>query len=580
MKFHNAKYEQGRIRTPSSPDLPYQHFFTLFMAAQDAILILNDRRRIMMANTQSEKMFGFEPGEMANMEVEGVVPTLFANDGADQGEKYAQEVVQPSLESDFIGVRKDKSAFVAEVGLSELGPSDNHVTMVILRDVTDRIALQSRLLQQATHDALTGLPNRVLFRDRSEQAIADARRNKSQLALLFLDLDHFKNLNDTLGHDRGDMLLQLVAGRLEQSLRANDTVARQGGDEFTILLRDIRNAPDVLKVTNKILASFAKPFSVMGEEIYVSVSIGVALYPFHDTKIGALLKYADIAMYRAKQMGRNNFQFYNAGMNSTVHARVSTETQLRHALSRNELAVHYQAQLNPYSNEITGMEALIRWEHPALGTIQPSTFIPIAEEAGLIVPIGEWVLRTACEQTRRWQENGRPDIRVSVNVSAVQFRQDGFARKVAKILRDTGLKPSSLELEITEGVMMRDIEATIRVLNSLNEMGIHISIDDFGTGYSSLSYLKQFPIKTLKIDKSFVNGISSDESDDAIVKATIALAHSLGIAVVAEGVETAEQNAFLMRHGCDKIQGYYISRPVPAQEFENLLNRTQMTLMT
>ncbi|MHB1619641.1 MAG: EAL domain-containing protein [Sulfuricella sp.] len=451
--------------------------------------------------------------------------------------------------------------------------------IAVKEDVTERKSYESQLEHQANYDTLTELPNRNLSRDRLGQALSYARRHGRDLALMFIDLDHFKNINDSLGHNIGDLLLKQVSARLAGCVREGDTVARQGGDEFVVILSDVAAEEDISVVTRKILTAMAEPFDIDGHELYVSCSIGIALYPRDGEDAETLLKNADAALYRAKDLGRNNAQFFTAEMNVKAMERLMLENGLRHALERNEFVVHYQPQVDLRSGEIIGMEALVRWQHPELGLVSPARFIPVAEESGLIVPLGEWVLRTACAQNKAWQRAGLKPISVAVNLSARQFRQPNLVEVVAGILRETELDPAHLELELTESLVMHNVEVTIATLGRLKAMGIKLSIDDFGTGYSSLSYLKRFPIDMLKIDQSFVRDITTDPSDAAIAKTIISMAHDLQLRVIAEGVETEEQKSFLQQRHCDEMQGYFFSKPVPAVDFEVLLRERRCLQM-
>jgi diguanylate cyclase (GGDEF)-like protein len=440
----------------------------------------------------------------------------------------------------------------------------------LMRTITERT--QANLYSLAHIDALTGLPNRLLFLDRLNQTMVQAHRNERLVAVMLLDLDRFKAINDTLGHTMGDLLLKSVAERLATCVREDDTVARLGGDEFTVLLPEIRYIQDAAAVAQKILDALAQPFFLDGHEVFIGASIGISLYPFDD-ELSALLRNADTAMYVSKQHGGNTYQFYTAEMSTASLRRLSLEGALRRALERGEFVLHYQPQIDLARGEIVGAEALVRWQHPDLGLLGPMEFIPLAEENGLIIPLGEWVLRAACAQNRAWQNAGLPPIRVAVNLSVRQFHQKNLADIVARILGQTGLDAHRLELEITESCLMQNTQTTVTLLTELNRLGVRISIDDFGTGYSSLAYLKRFPIDTLKIDRSFVCDIDTDPNDAAIVKAIIALAQSLEMHVIAEGVETQNQLDFLRTYQCNEIQGYLISRPLPAGDFAALLAR-------
>jgi len=407
--------------------------------------------------------------------------------------------------------------------------------------------------------------------DRLAQAIAQARRNRKKLALLFLDVDRFKNINDSLGHDVGDHLLQTVAQRLLACVRSTDTVSRQGGDEFVILLSEVTHAQDAAVRADKILLELSTPYDVDQHELHVTVSIGIVTYPDDGLDAGTLIKNADFAMYHAKDSGRNNYQFFNQDMNVHAAVRQSLENDLRHAIEREEFVLHYQPKVNLETGAIIGVEALIRWRHLQHGLVPPARFIPIAEDCGLIVPIGRWVLREGCRQARAWQDAGLPPVRITINVSAVELRAKDFVPCVHAIVTEMGLEPQYLELELTETFLMQDSTSTSVVLLALKELGLQIALDDFGTGYSSLSYLKRFPIDTVKIDRSFVRDLTTDADDASIVSAVIGMGKRLHMQVVAEGVETPEQLVFLKEQSCPEGQGYYFSRPMVAEEFAKLL---------
>lgn len=438
------------------------------------------------------------------------------------------------------------------------------------RNITKRKETEERLNYLASFDALTGLPNRTLFHDRLRQAVARARWRKRWVAILFLDLDRFKVINDTLGHAVGDLLLKATAARLIDSIREGDTVARLGGDEFVLIFDDLAQSQDTSKVVQKILEALSEPFHLEERELFITASIGVALWPEDGENPDTLLKNADTAMYRAKEMGRNNYQHYSPALNAKASERLTLENALRHALEREELLLHYQPKIDLATGKIVGMEALVRWKHPEHGLVSPAEFIPLAEETGLIVPIGEWVLRAACAQNKAWQEAGFPPARIAVNLSARQFQRQNLSQTVERVLKEIDLDPRYLELELTESIIMKNAEATITMLSELDAMGVEMTVDDFGTGYSSLSYLKRFPVHTLKIDRSFVRDLSHDPDDAAIVTAIITLAHSLNLKVIAEGVESVEQLEFLRSLKCDEMQGYLFSKPLPAQEATEL----------
>ena len=433
-------------------------------------------------------------------------------------------------------------------------------------EIAERRMADQRVVHMAHHDVLTGLPNRTLLTDRVDQAITRAHRSASKLALLFLDLDRFKNVNDSLGHAVGDQLLQAVSTRLTACLREEDTAARLGGDEFIISLPDVADASEAARVAARILADLAKPFSVCGHQLPAEASIGIALYPDDGDSAQTLMRNADTAMYHAKESGRANYQFFSSQMNERVSRRLSTETSLRRALEHGEFTLHYQPLIELATGRIDGAEALARWPQPDHRLVSPAEFIPVAEDTGLIVPLGEWVLREACGQAQAWQAR-QPGLRIAVNLSARQFRQKNLIGMIEQALCDTGLAPALLELELTEGMLMHHAEDTVRTLARLDEMGVRLAIDDFGTGYSSLSYLKRFPIHTLKIDRSFVQDLSTDPDDAAIVTAIVAMARGLNLNVTAEGVETEAQAAFLRSLSCDLAQGFHFGRPMPAADF-------------
>jgi diguanylate cyclase (GGDEF)-like protein len=445
---------------------------------------------------------------------------------------------------------------------------------VIISNISDYKQAAERVKYLAHHDPLTDLPNRYLFNDRLKQAIAHADREKQFLAVLFLDIDNFKHINDTIGHRAGDQLLQGIATRLMLGIRKTDSisrpstedpehmVARLGGDEFTMLLTDTNNIQDPATVARRILSMLSDPFVIGGQEVFITASVGIAVYPLDGEDIDTLLINADVAMYQAKNNGKNNFQYYSASMKTLSAERFAVESKLRKALDQNEFMLFYQPQIDIYTGKIIGVEALIRWLQPDLVLIKPGEFIPLAEETGLIIPIGEWVLRTACAENKAWQKVGLQPIRMTVNVSSIQFRQNNFVETVSGILRDTGLDPHYLQLELTEGTIMQDSPNTIKKLHSLRAMGIQVAIDDFGTGYSSLNYLKRFPLSTLKIDYSFVKDIGTSPTDQAIINAIVSLAHNFNLKVIAEGVEKKKQLTFLRECGCEGAQGHLICPPV------------------
>ncbi len=440
--------------------------------------------------------------------------------------------------------------------------------------VEERLAHARRVEYMAFHDSLTDLPNRAFFSHLLTQSIRHSRRYGNRIALLFLDLDRFKAVNDSLGHDAGDELLRQVARRLTDTLRESDIVARLGGDEFVVLLSEVTETTQAAKAAEKILSAVGKSFSLAGQELRITVSVGISLFPDDGEDEQTLIKNADVAMYSAKEAGKNNFRFYSKELTTESLERLALETSLRKALERDEFRLFYQAKRDMTTGKISGMEALLRWDHPDLGLIPPMQFIPLAEENGLIVPIGRWVIQTACQQNVDWQMQGFPRLSMAVNLSARQFLEDGLIDDIRHALKASGMAPELLELEITETTIMRDMKKTIKVLHELKRMGVRLAIDDFGTGYSSLSTLKEFPLDTIKIDGSFVRGVDSNAEDRGLTDAVIAVGKSLGLTVVAEGVESQGQADFLRTHLCDQFQGFYINKPMPAEEFAHLLAET------
>jgi diguanylate cyclase (GGDEF)-like protein/PAS domain S-box-containing protein len=453
--------------------------------------------------------------------------------------------------------------------------SGEEKVLAIIRDITEQRQAEERIFFLAYHDTLTHLPNRHLFKDRMSQALAYAQRHQLLVAVLFLDLDNFKRINDTLGHNMGDLLLQGVGGRLVKCVRRSDsvariemeeltpTVARLGGDEFTVLLNGISNIQNAATIAQRILDVLVQPFMLETHEVFITGSIGITVYPYDSEDVDALLKNADTAMYQAKDQGKNNYQFYAESMNAVAFERFTMESQLHQALKHDEFQLHYQPQLDLHSGDMIGVESVIRWLHPERGCVLPEAFIPLAEDTGLILPIGEWVLQNACSEIQELRKAGFPSLSVMVNISSIQLRQKDFTNTVIRATKAHDIDPHFLELELTESILMQNIEETITKLQELKDIGIQLSLDDFGTGYSSLSYLKRIPIDTIKIDRSFINDIGKKTDSAEITKAIIAMAHSLNLKVVAEGVETEQQLAFLIENRCDIAQGFYISPPLP-----------------
>ena len=478
------------------------------------------------------------------------------------------------LASDCVLVRRDGVEFAIEDSSAPIHDRDGQVSgaVIVFHDVSASKSMALKMTHLAQHDFLTGLPNRVLLTERLTQAIRLACRRRKQVALLFLDVDHFKHINDSLGHAVGDQLLESAARRLESCVRATDTVCRQGGDEFVILLAEIEKPHDAAQIAEKLLAALALPHLVDGHELHVTLSIGISVYPDDSVSSDAVLQNADTAMYHAKSCGRNNYQFFKADMNTRAVRRLAVESNLRRAIQRQEFVLFYQPQIAMASGVLTGAEALIRWLDPDLGLISPAQFIPVAEECGLIVPIGRWVMREACRQVKAWLAAGLCAVPVAVNVSAVEFRDKSFLPGVAQILEETGLAAHYLEVELTEGVIMHNAQASASALEALKAMGVKLAIDDFGTGYSSLSYLQRFPIDTLKIDQSFVRDVATDADAAAIVSAVIGMGQGLRLRVIAEGVETQPQADFLLARQCAEGQGYLFNHPLAAADFARLLS--------
>jgi diguanylate cyclase (GGDEF)-like protein/PAS domain S-box-containing protein len=526
--------------------------------------------RMLRVNRKMQEIVGYSEQELLALNRRDLV-------GGDSqgGEELMRRIVDGEIESyarDARYLRKDGQPVWVHVTVSlvRTGAGAPRYFILAAEDISHRKKSADQLVRLANYDVLTGLPNRILLQDRLQQAVSQAHRAGGQFALLFIDLDRFKDVNDSLGHDAGDSMLSEISARLLGQLRESDTVARLGGDEFVVLLRDIGREEEAAVVARKLLEAISAPMTIKGLEFFPSGSIGISMYPKDGESGSALLKNADTAMYQAKAGGKNGFRFYAQEMNQRILARLRLENGLRHALERNEFALHYQPQVNTATGEIVGAEALLRW-FPADGApVPPAEFIPIAEETGLIVPIGAWVLQQACLQCRRWIDAGLAGLRVTVNLSARQFRQD-IVKTVLRVLRDTGCPPASLTLELTESALMEQPEIAARTLRRLKAMGVNLAIDDFGTGYSSLNYLSRFPIHTLKIDRAFVSQVPGNRDDAAIVKAVIALGEAMNLEVVAEGVETAEQMGFLKAQRCDCMQGYYFGKPASAGEIEGLL---------
>jgi len=542
----------------------------------DAVACTDISGNITFLNLVAEKMTGWSWQEAAGRPMAEVFRILDATSRETTPNPMEMAVGQNRtvhLPSNCILIRRDGFEIPIEDSVSPIHDREGQAAgaVIVFRDVSVARAMALQLTHSAHHDFLTGLPNRMLLNDRVGQAIASAPRHMKKIAVLFLDLDGFKHINDSLGHPIGDKLLQSIAKRLVDCGRFSDTVSRQGGDEFVVLLSEVEQSEDAAIMARRMLQAVAEAHSIDQHELHVTTSIGVSVYPDDGLDAETLIKNADTAMYQAKENGRHNYQFFKPAMNVRAVERQFIEESLRRALERQEFALHYQPKIDLRTGEITGAEALIRWTHPIRGPVSPVEFIPVAENCGLILPIGNWVLREACKQARTWVDAGLSLATMAVNISAMEFRDDNFLESVFAILRETGLDPRSLELELTESVLMEHAESAASVLQTLRARGVQVAVDDFGTGYSSLSYLRKFPIDALKIDQSFVRQITTAPDDTTIVTAVISMGRSLKLRVVAEGVETQEELVFLQAHQCDEAQGYYFSRPVLPEQFAKLL---------
>jgi diguanylate cyclase (GGDEF)-like protein/PAS domain S-box-containing protein len=544
----------------------------------DAVMSTDERCNVTYLNVVAEALTGWSRTEAAGRpltEVFKIVDAVTREPVLNPMDLAIRENRTVGLTPNCLLIRRDGVESAIEDSAAPIHDRRGQVTgaVMVFHDVSTARAVSLRMSYLAQHDGLTDLPNRIMFGDRLAQAMILAKRRHERLALLFLDLDHFKHVNDSLGHAIGDRLLRSVAGRLLTCVRSSDTVSRQGGDEFVILLSQVMHAQDAGITADKILLAVGEPHHITDHDIHITASIGIVTYPDDATDAEALLKNSDFAMYQAKDCGRNNYQFFKSDLNVTALERQATERGLRHAIERDELVLHYQPQMNMATGAITGVEALVRWRHPQRGLLQPGEFISVAEEFGLIVPIGRWVLREGCRQGKTWQDSGLPPIRIAINVSAVELRAKNFAEGVRTVLMETGLEPRYLELELTETFLMQDPTSTAVVLEELKDMGVQLALDDFGTGYSSLSYMRRFPIDTLKIDQSFVRNLTTNSDDASVVNAVINMGSSLHMLVVAEGIETSEQAMMLREQNCPEGQGYFFSRPVVAEGISRLLHQ-------
>ncbi len=542
----------------------------------EAVVCTDVSGNITFLNVVAENMTGWSRQEAAGRPMAEVIRIKNARSHENIPNPMMMAVEQDRivhLPSNSILVRRDGFEIPIEDFAAPIYDREGRAAgaVIVFRDVSAARAMARQMTHSAEHDFLTGLPNSSLLNDRISQAIALARRHGNHIAILFLDLDGFKHINDSLGHQIGDKLLQSVATRLADCVRDPDTVSRQGGDEFVVLLSELQQAEDASVTARRMLQVAAEPSSIDHHDLHVTASIGISVYPDDGLDAETLIKNADTAMYQAKENGRQGYQFFMPAMNARAVERQSLEGGLRRALERQEFALHYQPTINLKTGAITGAEALLRWTHPTRGSVPPVQFIPVADACGLILSIGAWVLREACRQAQAWVDAGLPAMTMAVNVSALEFQDENFLKNVFAVLSETGLDPRSLELELTESALMKHAASAASILKALRDRGVQVAIDDFGTGYSSLSYLRKFPLDALKIDRSFVSQISTAGDDTTIVTAVIAMARTLGLRVIAEGAETTEDVAFLRANQCDEAQGYYFSRPVPPQQFAKLL---------
>ena len=552
----------------------------VFENTAEGVLVVDDNAYVMSVNPAFTEITAYTQEEIVGKSLGILYPEC--HQSPIYAEVWANVLGAERWQGEIWGCRSDGELFPQWLTISGVKDENNEISsyVAVFSDITSIKDSQAQLELLAHHDSLTGLPNRVLFNERLHHALQRANRENTGIAVLFIDLDRFKNINDSLGHTAGDQLLERVAKRLRKTVRDEDTVARLGGDEFTILLEDVDSPQAIGAVAQKILETISRQLDLNEHEVHVSGSIGISLYPEDGKDVTTLLKNADNAMYRAKEKGRNNYQFYTKELTAAAFERFAMESSLRQALRKGEFELYYQMQMSAQNEQVMGAEALVRWKHPLHGMIAPSRFIPLTEETGLIIELGEWVLRSACRQARQWQDNGLPEFRLAVNISTLQITHGQLAETVQRILEETGLEPQRLELELTEGMIMQQTSKTMRTLNELRRMGVTLAVDDFGTGYSSLSYLKRLPIQRLKIDQSFVNDITSSSSDKAITRAIIVLAKSLQMTAIAEGVENSAQLEVLRAEHCDEVQGWLYGEPEPAAEFSARLHRYANALST
>ena len=578
-EFELRTLEQSLTLSAEELLMANEEMHAVFQAIPDQLFHINKDNRIVIYKSGNNENHYLCSGRLINQHIKDVVKKDVSSHFLQALDKLRANKKSVSFEFTLIHERR---VYYYEVRMM---PVKGVQAIALVRDITERKLAEEQIAYLAYHDSLTGLPNTRLFKDRLLQGLEQAQRNDKILAVIFLDLDRFKLINDTMGHDVGDQLLQVVSERLMEAVRRTDSIAlnsfntlnssiaRLGGDEFTIMLEDLADTQAVSRICERLIELVSQPLELQGQEVYTSASIGIAIYPHDGESVDVLLKNADVAMYHAKERGRNNYQFFTESMNKDSEERFQLENSMRKALKNNEIELYYQPQVSISSGQIVGMEALIRWKHPVKGFISPASFIPIAEESGLIVQIGEWVIQEACRQSARWKEQGFKPVRISVNVSAKQLQEEALVDVIQHNLDVCGIDANALGVELTETAIILEPEIALARLEQIKSLGIKLSMDDFGTGYSSLSYLKRYPIDTLKIDQAFIRSVTVDNEDGALVKAIIAMAHALGMDVVAEGVELQEQLEFLGVHGCDTMQGYLFSRPVPAVDLEGLLKK-------
>jgi diguanylate cyclase (GGDEF)-like protein/PAS domain S-box-containing protein len=542
----------------------------------DAVISTDLAGRVTFINAVAERLTGWPRAEAIGRPLEEVFRIVDSFSRATVPNPMARATLQNrtgGLTPNCLLIRRDGAEAAIEDSVAPIHDRHGQITgaVMVFHDVSAARALAQKMTHLAQHDSLTNLPNRALLDDRLAQAISFAQRHHEKLAVLYMDLDRFKHINDSLGHTVGDHLLQSVGQRISECVRASDTVSRQGGDEFVVLFGEVSDANDAATCADKILAAVRRPHYIDEHDVHVTASVGIALYPDDGGDADTLIENADFAMYQAKDCGRDNYQFFKEDLNSTASDRQLLETDLRQAIRRQEFELYYQPKINLHTGAVSGAEALLRWRHPVRGVVSPAHFISIAEESGMIVPIGQWVLREVCRQGKAWREAGLAPIRLAINVSAVELRAKDFVNDVGSLLLETGFDPGMLELELTETFLMQDPTSTAEVLAAIKAVGVRLALDDFGTGYSSLSHMRRFPIDTLKVDKSFVHDVTTDAGDASVVSAVINMAKSLHIQVIAEGVETREQLEFLQEHGCPEAQGNYFSYPLVAGAFAELL---------